>query len=139
MVPCLEVFFSEAKHFIAEKTEKTKATNAGCTDHSFLIQLISNSILFNEFNALFPGQIEQAEMLLETSKLEELVDERKKLIKRHENIDSLYRYKCWKKKDKKPDEPKVRDMHYLFIQRTLIAVSQNVSPRFFLLSSDSNW
>lgn len=67
----------------------------------------TDDALFNEFNKLFPNQIESAEMLAETSKLEALVNMRKKLIARIENMDSLYRYKCWKNMITKPDEPKV--------------------------------
>ena len=117
-----------ARHFrdIDRKQQKYQKT---CIVECIPYSHRTDVALFNEFNALFPGQIEQAEMLLETSKLEELVDKRKKLIKRHENIDSLYRYKCWKNRDKKPDEPKVRDLHYLFIQKDCF-ISQNDSPRF---------
>ncbi len=63
--------------------------------------------LFDTFNKLFPNQIERAEMLAETSKLEALVGERKNLIVQYENADSLYRYRSWKKTKKKLDEPKV--------------------------------
>jgi hypothetical protein len=71
--------------------------------------------LFNEFNKLFPNQIESAEMLAETSKLEALVNVRKKIIARIENADSLYRFKCWKNTITKPDEPKVCTITVKFI------------------------
>ena len=64
--------------------------------------------LFNTFNKLFPNQIEHAEMLAETSKLEALVGERKNLIVQYENADSLHRYRCWKNAKTKLVEPMVR-------------------------------
>lgn len=64
--------------------------------------------LFDTFNKLFPNQIERAEMLAETSKLEALVGERTNLIVQYENADSLHRYRCWKNTKTKLDEPKVR-------------------------------
>ena len=67
----------------------------------------TDAALFDTFNKLFPNQIESAEMLAETSKLEALVDERKSLIVRLENADSLHRYRCWKNTRTKPDKPKV--------------------------------
>lgn len=63
--------------------------------------------LFDTFNKLFPNQIECAEMLAETSKLEALVDDRKNIIVRLENADSRHRYMCWKNATAKLDEPKV--------------------------------
>ena len=86
---------------IKEKYQKT------CMVECVPNECRTDAALFNSFNKLFPNQIECAEMLAETSKLEVLVNERKKLIARHESADSLYRYKCWKNTRIKPDEPKV--------------------------------
>ena len=73
------------------------------------------------FESLFPDQIESAEMLIDTSKLEEILKQREKLIKKYDSIDARYRYECWKysqqegkvvgccKKISEPVEPTVRD------------------------------
>ena len=48
------------------------------------------------FESLFPGQIEHAEMLIDTSKLEDILKKRRNLIEQYDNIDSKYRYECWR-------------------------------------------
>lgn len=48
------------------------------------------------FESLFPGQIEHAEMLIDTSKLEEVLRKRRRLIDKYDDIDARYRYACWR-------------------------------------------
>lgn len=49
--------------------------------------------LFKFFNALFPGQVERAEILLNASRLTELIEEREKNIKLYENVYAKHYHK----------------------------------------------
>ena len=74
------------------------------------------------FESLFPGQVEHAEMLIDTSSLEEILRKRRHLIEQFDDFDALYRYQqwrydTWKKTGKlmgcshrisEPTEPQVR-------------------------------
>ena len=55
----------------------------------------SDKILRDVFESLFPGEIEHAEMLIDTSKLEGILRKRRALIEKYDNIDAKYRYKRW--------------------------------------------
>jgi len=84
----------------------------------------SDQNLTDVFESLFPGQIEHAEMLVDTSKLEGILKQRQKLIEKYDSLSARYLYQCWRyntwKKDGKlvatscngrlsePVEPKVR-------------------------------
>jgi hypothetical protein len=104
-----------AQHFLNDANQQKYRKT--CIVECVPDPLRTDVALLNEFDSLFPGQIERAEMLVETSKLEELVDKRKKLIKRLESADSLNRYKCWRNKNK-PEEPKVCYMEFNFVRIT---------------------
>ena len=75
----------------------------------------SDTNLYDVFDGLFPGRIEHAEMLIDTSNLEKILVKRQKLINKYDNIDArhryeMWRYEMWQKEGKivsKPVEPKV--------------------------------
>ncbi|KAL7445542.1 hypothetical protein ACHAXH_007831 [Discostella pseudostelligera] len=55
----------------------------------------SDTNLKDVFESLFPGQIEHAEMLINTSKLEDIVNKRQTLVDKHDRIDARYRFEQW--------------------------------------------
>lgn len=54
--------------------------------------------LYDVFESLFPGQIEHAEMLIDTSHLEKTLEKRRALIEKYDDVDARYRYECWRYK-----------------------------------------
>jgi hypothetical protein len=67
------------------------------------------------FEQLFPGQIANAEMLIDTMELENVLDKRRVFIEKFESAEAKYQYQHWKyyngQRDccmKEPAEPKVR-------------------------------
>ena len=92
------------------------------------------------FESLFPGQIEHAEMIIDTGDLEELLRERRALIEKYDDIDAFHRYENWRyttwqqegklpgccsNKVSEPVEPKVC-MPSLF-ERQLLLWDRNVT------------
>ena len=71
----------------------------------------SDKILRDVFESLFPGEIEHAEMLIDTSKLEGILQKRRALIEKYDNIDAKYRYERWLRKNRAsgsdPERPMV--------------------------------
>jgi len=70
------------------KTEQDHVEQYRC---SCMVEYVPESLrgdkeLFDFFNALFPGQVERAEILLNASKLTELIEEREKNIKLYEDV-----------------------------------------------------
>lgn len=47
------------------------------------------------FESLYPGQIEHAEMLIDTSKLEDIIEKRRSVIEKYDDVDARYRYERW--------------------------------------------
>jgi hypothetical protein len=74
----------------------------------------SDKNLRDVFESLFPGEIEHAEMLIDTSKLEGILQRRRALIEKYDNIDAKYRYECWLRKEREsgqePGRPMVSSM-----------------------------
>jgi hypothetical protein len=68
------------------------------------------------FEQLFPGQIANAEMLIDTMELEDVLDKRRAFIEKFESAEAKYQYQHWKYYNghrdccmtKEPAEPKVR-------------------------------
>ena len=56
----------------------------------------SDRNLSDVFESLFPGEIEHAEMLIDTSKLEGMLKKRQKFIEKYDAHLARYRYECWK-------------------------------------------
>jgi hypothetical protein len=55
----------------------------------------SDTNLKDVFESLFPDQIEHAEMLINTSTLEDIVNKRQTLVDKHDRIDARYRFEQW--------------------------------------------
>ncbi|KAK1743603.1 membrane protein [Skeletonema marinoi] len=115
-----EVFIQLRHDFLARGTRHFYHNNAFTTKYqkTCIVECVpdeyrTDAALFDTFNKLFPNQIECAEMLAETSKLDALVGERKKLIVRHENADALHRYRCWKNTRTKLEEPRSEPVSYV--------------------------
>ncbi|KAL7529314.1 hypothetical protein ACHAXR_002895 [Thalassiosira sp. AJA248-18] len=83
----------------------------------------SDRQLNSMFESLYPGQIEHSEMLIDTSKLEEILNKRRKLIEKYDDIDARHRYErhryetwqregkaigCCRNRVSEPVEPQVR-------------------------------
>ncbi len=80
----------------------------------------SDTNLKDVFESLFPGQIEHAEMLINTSTLEHILKRRATLVEKYDRIDARYRFQQWQydrrqgvvgccnEQGFRPDEPKVR-------------------------------
>ena len=75
------------------------------------------------FESLFPGQIEHAEMLIDTSKLEKILLKRQTMIENYDSIDAKYRYKRFVRKNRVGGSEPVRPMVGLLIRN---------DPLFFL-------
>ena len=90
--------------------------------------------LFNEFNSLFPGQIEHAEMIVETSKLEELVDKRKRLIyvtkMQNRFIDTIVGRAEIRRS-------RTSQRYVVLFTRSTLVVSQNLSLNFVVIRSET--
>mmetsp|Transcript_17144 Transcript_17144/g.37879 ORF Transcript_17144/g.37879 Transcript_17144/m.37879 type:complete len:1186 (-) Transcript_17144:79-3636(-) len=70
----------------------------------------SDKSLRQVFESLFPGQIQHAEMLIDTTKLERILAKRQKLISKCDSVDARYKYMQWydeKHQKKKPTEPPI--------------------------------
>ena len=70
----------------------------------------SDKSLRQVFESLFPGQIQHAEMLIDTTKLERILAERQKLINKCDSVDARYKYMQWydeKNQKEKPTEPPI--------------------------------
>jgi hypothetical protein len=52
------------------------------------------------FESLFPGEIEHAEMIIDTSTLEGILHKRRALIEKYDNVIAKYRYRQWLTKNK---------------------------------------
>ena len=59
----------------------------------------SDTNLKDVFESLFPREIEHAEMLIDSSKLEEILHRRQALLVKYDNIDAKYRYERWLRKN----------------------------------------
>lgn len=91
------------------------------TEPFFLLCLIttgshrSDRKIRQVFETLFPGQIESAEMLIDTMELESVLDKRRGFIEKFENFEAKYQYQHWRFYNgqqhsscaKAPTEPKV--------------------------------
>jgi len=71
----------------------------------------SDTNLKDVFESLFPGEIEHAEMIIDTSTLEGILHKRRALIEKYDNVIAKYRYSQWLAKNKHtagqlPPEPK---------------------------------
>ena len=97
-----------AQHFHCNNVVKQKYRKT-CIVESVPVEFRTDRLLYDTFNKLFPNQIERAEMLVDTSKLEALVNERKGLIVRLENLDSLDRYRRWENRGTKPNKVNASD------------------------------
>ena len=70
----------------------------------------SDKSLRQVFESLFPGQIQHAEMLIDTTKLERILAKRQKLINKCDSVDARYKYMQWyneKHQKEKPAEPPI--------------------------------
>jgi len=70
----------------------------------------SDKILRDVFESLFPGEIEHAEMLIDTSKLEGILQKRRALIEKYENNDAKYQYERWLRKKRESGQEPARPM-----------------------------
>ena len=55
----------------------------------------SDKSLRQVFESLFPGQIQHAEMLIDTTKLDRILAKRQKLINKCDSVDARYKYMQW--------------------------------------------
>ncbi|KAL3790132.1 hypothetical protein ACHAW5_007854 [Stephanodiscus triporus] len=62
------------------------------------------------FESLFPGEIEHAEMLIDTSNLEGILQKRRALIEKYENNDAKYQYERWLRKKRESGQEPARPM-----------------------------
>ncbi len=70
----------------------------------------SDTNLKDVFESLFPGQIEHAEMLIDTSKLERILLKRQTMIEKYDSIDAKYRYNRYVRKKRAGGSEPVRPM-----------------------------
>mmetsp|Transcript_26962 Transcript_26962/g.56923 ORF Transcript_26962/g.56923 Transcript_26962/m.56923 type:complete len:1388 (-) Transcript_26962:191-4354(-) len=105
-----EVFIKLRYHFIMEGDDSLDQRPAYRKKYrnTCMVECVpkshrSDATLREMFETLFPGQIEHAEMLIDTSKLEDIVRERKKYITKFDEVDASYRYALWKY-DQKQDK-----------------------------------
>ena len=70
------------------------------------------------FESLFPRETEHAEMLIDTSKLEDILQKRQAMLDKYDNIDAKYRYERWLRKNRvsgsDPVKPMVSDQIFVF-------------------------
>ncbi len=72
----------------------------GCVLHAVTESHRSDTNLKDVFESLFPGQIEHAEMLIDTSKLEGIMQKRRVMIEKYDSIDAKYRYERFVSKNR---------------------------------------
>jgi hypothetical protein len=75
------------------------------------------------FESLFPGQIEHAEMLIDTSKLEKILLKRQTMIEKYDSIDAKYRYERFVRMNRVGGSEPVRPM---------VSLPGSNDPLFFL-------
>lgn len=94
--------------------------------------------LFKFYNALFPGQVERAEILLNASRLTELIEEREKNIKLYEKVYAKH-YHNRAEYNRKLDAQRLRSngiIHYLFCACSGKSLKRPSEP---ILSLKRNW
>ena len=62
---------------------------------SYLETHRSDTNLKDVFESLFPGQIEHAKMLINTSKLKGILNKRQSLVDKYDRTDARYRFEQW--------------------------------------------
>ena len=70
----------------------------------------SDKNLKDVFESLFPRETEHAEMLIDTSKLEDILQKRQALLDKYDNIDAKYRYERWLRKSRVGGSDPVKPM-----------------------------
>jgi hypothetical protein len=110
---------------------------------SCMIEYVPESLrgdeqLFKFYNALFPGQVERAEILLNASRLTELIEEREKNIKLYENVYAKH-YHNRAEYNRKLDAQRLRRngiLNYIFCACSGKSLKRPSEP---ILSLKRNW
>jgi hypothetical protein len=96
-----ETFFALRNDFLVNGDGSIREDALTQFRHTVMVEHIpkthrSQRELYNFWNALFPGQVKCTEVLINTSNLSRIVNERQRLIETFERIEASYRCAMWK-------------------------------------------